>query len=1218
MSLTSFQQQAVAARGNVLVSASAGTGKTSTLAERCLHCLREERPRASLDEILVVTFTEAAAAEMRKRIRERLEQTAAQNPGDLHWPEQIALFDAAHIGTLHSFCLKLARQHFHALGLDPQFRVMDEGEARLLAGESLDAILLEHYAGKGEMAEAVQRLIQSYGGGRDEAVRSLVLRLHHHTQTRPDPAGWFQRQLAMFAEPEPRLWRQWLMEGISEWRTRWLPELKAMADKNGKAAECHGILGGMQKDFIRGQMAELLSKLNEAGKVWPSKRKGELEKPLKPFFADVEFLLSVTTVSDGKDPLAEDWQWTREPMTALLRLAEEFAARFNQDKREAGVVDFHDLEQFALQLLWEFAENRPTKIAQHWRDKIRFVFVDEYQDINAAQDKIIDALSRDGAEANRFLVGDVKQSIYRFRQADPKIFRGYSRRWRGANGKTVALVENFRSREAVLAFANSVFDLLMREDIGGVTYDDEAQLKFGAPEKRSALTLISDPTPRAELLLRIKGDSGETSDETPAAEDAADISGSMADLQEAEKEARMIALRLRQLHEGQHLIWDRKLEQQRAVAWRDMAVLLRAPSSKAEGYAREFDRAGVPLIVERGGFFECAEVMDLLSLLNVLDNPLQDLPLLAVLRSPLVGLSLDELATVRLVAKGRFWTALVRWHETESPKAEGQSPNPAGIQGAQHAPDLRAKVDLFLDRFAGWRKLAQQASLSRCFEAVLSETHYADWLQGQPRGEQRCANVQRLLTLAQQFDEFQRQGLFRFLRFIEAQQEVEAEPEVASIAGEDAVRLMSIHQSKGLEFPVVVLADLSKAFNQQDLGSPMIFEATFGLCPQIKPPRAGSRYPSLPYWLARQREKRELWGEEMRLLYVAMTRACDTLILSASVSKKKFESHWRRGQPGDVAERTLLAANSYADWLGLWFAQNRDPNEDGTRKGELPLLRWRLRDDSSLVEQPESETALAHSADSLPVLDADGIERLRKILTWEYPFIPATQQAAKTSVTALRRLAAESPDDEAETLFQVSSFKFQARRPTLPPAKAGKLSAAEIGLAHHKFLQHVSLARAGNADGLKAESKRLERDRILSAEEIAVLDFKALAAFWKSDVGEQIRGQASKVMRELAFTARFTPKELADVTRKKTVPGLENEFVVVQGVADLVVLLPGEIWLADFKTDNFSADALARKKEDYEPQLKLYALALARIYQRPVTECWLHFLSCRETVRITL
>ncbi len=1171
--LTPSQRQAVAARGNVLVMAGAGTGKTKTLVARCLDCL--DRERALLDELLIVTFTEAAAAELRQRLRKSLEEKSAAAPDENFWPEQIARFDLAHIGTLHSFCLRLVREHFYDLGLDPQLAMLDEGAARQLANETLDEQFHAHYAGEDEFSRAVQNLIQIHGGGRDEKIRALILRLHNYSQTRPDAAGWLAEQIQHFSAGEPADWQNWLLTAIADWRDEWLPVLENLKSGNEKAAELAGILSRLKNGFAREAAAEVLEQIVSADGNWPAKRKTILRQPLEDLFAEAAFLAALAPVKNGSDPLAEDWTWIRGHMETLLRLAQEFAGKFSERKRDDGVLDFHDLEQFALKLLWNFPDDKPTATAEIWRKKLRFIFVDEYQDINAAQDKIIAALARDGAEANRFLVGDVKQSIYRFRLADPKIFRDYARDWRGGNGQVIPLSENFRSRESLLNFVNSVFAPLMREEIGGVVYDEDAKLKFGAPENRLELGVAQNPSPRAELLLRIKSCRAETTDDE------------LADLSDADQEASLVATHLKMLVAEKYQIWDDKKNLFRAVEWRDVAVLLRSPAGKAEIFANQFERAGVPLAVARGGFFDCREILDLLSLLQLLDNPLQDVPCIAVLRSPLVGLSLDELAEIRLAAKDRhFWTALMR-----SQKSEVRSQDEAA-----------GKISKFIGRFSRWRRLAKQQSLSECLEAVLAETLYADWLRAQPRGAQRAANIGRFLNLAQSFDQFQRQGLFRFLNFIEAQRAAEVEPEVPAVAAENAVRLMSIHQSKGLEFPVVVLPDLSKKFNEQDLHGEIIFDEQFGLCPKVKPPSSVRHYPSLPHWLAQRRQKRELRGEELRLFYVALTRARDTLVLSATLTENKWETLW--SQPEPVTVQKIAAANSFADWLAIWFGlRNAECGMRIEKEGALPELRWRLVEDAELAEP--SEIRDPQSEIELPVMDPATTAKLRDMLAWNYPFLAATARRAKASVTELRR-EAEELDDEAEPFFP-AKLKSGKRK-----AESGKrkLSAADFGTAHHKFLQFVALEKTGD---LAAEAARLARENYLSVDKSAVLDLGALTAFWNSPLGEKIRANAENVRRELPFTASFSPVEIEAITGRKAETGLVNEFIVVQGVADLVVLRPDEIWLVDFKTDDVRADDLAGKIKTYAPQVKLYAAALEKIFARRVTLRALHFLAARRT-----
>ena len=1196
--MTPSQQAAVASRGNVLVVAGAGTGKTQTLIERCSSLLLGEN--CSLNEILMVTFTEAAAAEMRKRIRSRLAE-AAEQAADArtarHLEEQMALLDTAYISTLHGFCLRLLREHFYdeRLRLDPEFVVLTDEQVHQLRNKALDTMLEFHYGGDSEEARAFRKVVTEQAGGSENRVRELIWQLHRYSRSLADPAGWFEKQLAMFTVSEPAQWRDWLQSGFNEWREYWTREVKNVSE-TPNVANCLNALAAVKENSPLETISEALRKIQEAdGCNWPRGTKGTVREQISDFFSDAEFLASLLPDAAGEDPLAQDWNWSRGHMQTLLRLAREFGELFDEAKREAGGVDFADLEQFALLLLWDYRSGGPTSLARDWQHRLKYVFVDEYQDINEAQDSILRAVSREGEQANRFLVGDVKQSIYRFRLADPKIFQAYKKLWSESSnvGRTIALSENFRSREALLEFVNSFFAMFMREEIGGVAYDADARLKFGAPEKRADFSCKADASPKVEIHLCAKTKSNGSIDNGGAEANGAEL----VDPEATEKEARLVALQMKKLRREKFRVWDDDKEVFRAVEWRDMVVLLRSPRNKAEIFAREFNRAGVPLHVKRESFYSATEVSDLLSLLQLLDNPMQDLPLLAVLRSPLVGLSVDELAMIRAgQQQDRFWTALLRFRDTRM-KFRGE----AGAIAAAAQP----KVSAFLSSFDSWRRHARQGALSDCMRAVLDETHYESLVLAQERGEERLANVNRLLRLMRQFDPYQRQGLLRFLRFVESQQDAEAEEEPASSNTADAVRLLSIHQSKGQEFPVVAVADLSKSFNFRDLNADILLDTEFGLCPKIAPPKINARYPSLPYWLARQRQKKELVGEELRLLYVAMTRARDRLILTGSVSPKQLETSWRGD--GDAGTTSLLQAHSYSDWLAIWFAKNCTASSDSANSGEMELCRWTIHDDTSLVE--DAVDAVRENGKQVVHLSKGESERLRRRLSTGYPFGVATNEPAKTSVSALRRRAMEI--FEQEELIEALKPPFRRKN-----VKAKKLT-TDIGTVHHRFLEHVSFDRLHELADLRAEAARMKEEGVLSPEEVEWLNFESLLGFWRSEFGRRILAHAPRVHRELAFTVRFSPADLAELKVRPTSDSateLENEFIIVQGVADLAVILPEEIWLLDFKTDDVAGAELAGKIRVYEPQLRLYARALERIYRRPVTDCRLHFLSCGETV----
>ncbi|HTI99045.1 MAG TPA: UvrD-helicase domain-containing protein [Dongiaceae bacterium] len=1195
---TPQQQAAIAARGNVLVAAGAGTGKTSTVTRRCLDLVLHGG--CGLDQILMVTFTEAAAAEMRERIGKALQAALADAALDETTADRLAgelsLLDTAPISTLHGFCLDLVRRHFPLLGLDPQFVVLDESQTKPLIQDVLNELFRQHYAGATPHDAAVRDLVRGYGGGQEERIRELVVALHRHAQALDGAERWLEIQIARFAQPQPDAWRQLFGIAVTAWMEQWYELLGEYAGPSANVAACRAALDALPAppDFAAAAAVVEQVRAADAAK-WEHGTKTKIRKPLEGFFVGAEFLGELAAKNGAA--LADDWSWVRESMLTLLQLAQEFSREFARAKRELGGIDFADQEQLALQLLRD-ATGEPTAIAAACRERFQFVFVDECQDINAAQDAIIRAVSRTGAAANRFLVGDVKQSIYRFRLANPQIFQDYQKNWsRSAStqseGQVLALTENFRSREGLLEFINHLFHSLMRPAIGGLDYPATAELKFGAAPGREALSRNSDPAPRVEFMLVTK-DSNDAAEE-PAGETEAAASD-LPDLQTAEREAWLVARRLRELKESGHLVWrDGALA---PVEFRDMVVLLRSVSGRAEIYAKMFHQAGVPLQAGRAGFLDAQEVTDALNLLRLLDNPLQDLPLLAVLRSPLVGLSADELVRLRLVQpQGLLWLALQACCRLRSSDAALTA--------------LQTKLNWFRERWNAWRELARHSALTHCLETALAETHYESLLLAGERGAERVANLRQLLDLARRFDPYQREGLYRFLQFIAAQEAAEVRHEPAAASHGNAVRLLSIHASKGLEFPVVVLAGTGGKFNLRDLHRDVLLNESLGICPKVLAPESRRRYPSIAHWLAAQAERRALLGEELRLLYVALTRAQDTLILTGTASRKDELARWQ--EPAPVTDATMLKAGSCLDWLRLWFASAIPAGAWHTAtSGSTSLLRWNCFGPDDPVFASDIKNSLGTDAPIPP--SAETVATLQKRLQWSYPHLPATREAAKTSVSVLRRRAVE-PDEDA-----APAFSFQR-----PPGfshnynTSGKLSAAEIGTAHHRFMELVAPARTATAMDLRNEATQMQELGVLTVAELAALDFAALEQFWQSRLGQDIRTLSpGELHREMPFTARINPADLEQLGLPHSAQLDGDDFVVIQGIADLVVLRPREIWLVDFKTDALAVADLEQKLEMYQPQLKLYALALARIYARPVTRCWLHFFALRSSVAVDL
>ena len=1195
--LTPAQLNAVQATGNVLVEAGAGTGKTRTLVERCLARMSAPQERIALQEMVIVTFTEAAAAEMRQRLRAALEKECREHPEDTWLAEQFAAVDIAWISTLHGFCLRLAREHFHELGLDPQFTVLAQEQTNILEQEVLDTVFT--HPDHAKRLGTLQRWSRERGRGGLQKLRGYIRRLFHYTQTLRNPDAWFERELGYLESAEPEHWIRHWPEEMDGWQSQWRETLEPLCSQGFEACQQHlaSCAPAASPQATRLALERILASL-------PPKK--GLSKPalrhLETLSAEIAFLRSLLPAAAGPDEpvaweaLREDWEWTRHAMADLIHLTRAFITEYARRKKELGGVDFHDLEQIALALLWDPQTQNPRPIAERWRARARLLFVDEYQDINEAQDSILQCLGRPDACGNRFLVGDIKQSIYRFRLANPRIFQRYARLWRAppAPGQVLRLTENFRSHPAILEFANRFFTGLMREKTGGVDYGQETALRAGDPESlrfggATPADVRAGP-PRVELSLLL----GEESPDEPDAGSEDPI----AELSRHELEARMIGSRLLEMRQRPGMVWDEKENRLRPADWRDMAVLLRSPKDKAEVFAKEFGRLGIPLAASRGGFYEAIEASDWINLLRLLDNPFQDLPLLAVLRSPLAGFAVDELAAIRLASRsGPLWTALRAFPQTTT------------------AGPTRDKALRFLDRHRRWRQMARTIALSECLSLMLDETLYETWLSTQSRPNQRLANIRRLLNLTRQFDQFQRQGLFRFLRFVEAQIDAGIDLEPAPAETANAVRLLSIHQSKGLEFPVVVVADLSKPFNESDFKSPLILDEVLGLCPLVKPPHTGQKYPSFAHWFARRRQRREMVGEEMRLLYVAMTRARDYLILSGAATDHRI-AQWAADSRQPTLGQDPAQARCFLDWVGPKCAA-MIPSGDLSSPGETNGFGWRVADPGPLRSVAAADTSESGVSPAMVPLADSELLAVKDRLSWRYPFFQPTCEPAKTSVSAWRRRVLQETDAESYPLF--TEVPLPAPSSASEKSRDASLSATDLGTAHHAFMEWVRLDKTGGLPELEAEAERMVETGVLSPEERAALDLRAIATFWASDLGRAVLANAPQVRRELPFTARFTAAELGSwLTGNPGANGDPADFIVVQGVVDLAVVRENEIWVVDYKTDRVGADGVAKKARAYAPQLMLYAEALARIYRRPATQGWLYFLALDRAARLDL
>lgn len=1282
-SWTDEQWQSISVRGSrLLVAAAAGSGKTAVLVERIIRTVCDERDPVDIDRLLVATFTNAAAAEMRHRLRGALEKALAVRPDSRHLRRQLALVGRASITTLHSFCLDVVRRYVHMTELDPAFRIANETEAALLRQEALESVMEERYGSSAEHS-AFWQLADRFGGERgDEALLKLVDRLYDFSRSHPFPKQWLEAAAAAFrldgkeTIPEDHPWLTSLkadvkleLEGIvSSLRTAL--ELaggpagpNAYADNLAQDAEgveqlLHALgdggWGALSSAVASGADAAAFGRLKAQKGDAADAAVTERVKKLRTKSKERLEALKEQLLSRSLSEYAEECLGLAPMMEELVRIVNDYGEAFRQAKMAKGLVDFNDLEHACLHILRDPSSTPerlvPTEAAVGLREQFVEVYVDEYQDTNAVQEAILMLVSRGemqddaGRPGNRFMVGDVKQSIYRFRLAEPGLFQkkymtytplAAAAAGSGGNpeGIRIDLARNFRSRQEVVDAVNFLFRQMMHKEAAELDYDGKAELVCGAsyPEPQGGHSLHTDVI----LADRSGGESGEEEDE-PAELDAAELEG------------RLIAFRILELlgRTGRPpmQVYDKGIPGNRPIACRDIVILLRADKAWAPVFIEQLRRCGVPAYAELGGgYFDAVEVETVLSLLQTIDNPLQDIPLAAALRSPVFGFADEELARVRIAGGG-------------SPSFYDAVGAAASDQGGGLPAELMQKSARFLTMLEEWRTAARQTTLAELILRLYRETGYYDYVGGLPGGGQRQANLRALYDRARQYEATSFRGLFRFLRFIERLRDSAADlaPARALSESEDVVRIMSVHKSKGLEFPVVFVAGLGKGFNRGDEREPFLIHKELGFGPRYVDPLLGVNYPTLPQLAARHRLRSESLAEEMRVLYVALTRAKEKLVLVGAVkdlAKRMEEWNMVAAQPGPrLPAHAIQRGGCFLDWIVP--ALLRHPSSDSLRDvfGLERLPAESRVDDGSqwhwMTGLPDALGEAAAAADerkdpwvegaigeALPVPeDWTAQDReVERILGWSDPHPMASVLYAKTSVTEWKRRLEEDEDAAAfgewagqgaapesiagQSFARQRQFRTPAKRPRFMERKG--LTAIERGVAYHAVMQHMSWfpgITAADVDGLLSDMVLRE---LLTEEQRGSIDVHAVLGFADSEPGRRLQ-KASAVYRELPFNVGLAAAEVYGPSPHGTPldAGTAAETVLVQGVIDCLFEDERGLVLVDYKTDAVYGERLAALTETYRLQLAVYAKAVEKSLGRPVADRYLYFFDGAHTVKM--
>lgn len=1159
---TPSQKLAIEDRGGeLLVSAAAGSGKTRVLTERLMRWITEGDAPRSIDNFLIITFSTAAAAELRSRISEELSARAAADPGSKRLRRESALVRRAQIGTIHSFCSALLREYAGRAGIAPDFAIADEDRARELRRLSLETVLEAAYA---EAEPGFIQLADTVGAGTDDRrLESLVLELHGKLQSHARPGDWAARQSELFEtgaeDAADTPWGRELLESAADELLWWAGEFDELVrslagfEKMGKAyvpsfSETASSLRGAAKRAAEGWDALREALPIEFPRLGTLRGGGEDPELAERAKARREACKKAAkrlekgfTLPSAQ--LLRDMRATAPAMRALLKLVGDFDAEYTRRKRRRSLLDFADLEHLAARLLTE-PDGSPTETAREVSRRYAEVMVDEYQDVSLVQDMIIRAVSDSGRRL--FMVGDVKQSIYRFRLADPTIFLKKYESYADAPQpegvpRRVFLRESFRSRGEVVDAVNAVFGCLMSKGLGEMEYDERARLRAGLeyPGVVPVPELVAVPLPGAD-----------EDEERP---------------DKIEVEAAYAARMMRRLVETGAKISEGSAL--RPLGYGDIAVLLRSVNVSGPVWRRVLAREGVPVEAgQSGGFFEAPEVAVIISLLAIIDNPRQDVALISVLRSELFGFTNDELTEIRLMSgEGDFYAAL-------SARAE-----------------VSEKARAFLDTLARLRDFARDSELATLIWEIYESLGCMALCSAMRDGEGRRARLLRLFELARSFETTGWRGLRRFLDWLRSMRERGEEPAFPDEDGGGAVRIMSIHRSKGLEFPVVFIGDTARQFNRSDLRGSVLVHPELGLGPKFTDAARGIEYPTLARRAVANRLERELLSEELRLLYVAMTRARERLFITCTFADpQKAMDKLAPAAQEHIPAQALLPMRSMAEWLicaalgtgGRALTLSIGGDEEGAPRRVTPAA------------QPEPE----RTGEEASPVDFDAL------LAWRYPHSGAETLPSKLTATELKSLA--EPDAESAELLPRAARTF--RRPDIALA-ARRLTAAERGTATHLALRYLELGALTTPEAAREAVDRLAAAGKLSAREAAAVDAAGLCRFALSPLGRRIAA-APRVLREFPF-ALLCPAE-------RFFPGAEGEELLLQGVVDCCLIEPDGAVIVDYKTDRIAPEAAPERAKRYAAQLETYAWAVSRITGLAVKAKIVYFLQPGEAVEL--
>ncbi len=1221
MTWTTDQKKVIELRGrNILVSAAAGSGKTAVLVERILQKITDKERPINIDQLLIVTFTRAAAAEMRERIGKAIEAKIAQDHENSHLQKQVALLNNAQITTIDSFCLYVIRNYFHTIELDPAFRIADDAELTLLKSDVI-AKLLEDWYEKAD--EDFLDFIESYSASKsDEPIEELILKLYQFSSSYPWPKEWLMDRLQEFAikdakDLKDKKWMkdlieriQLLLEDVKELNKQ---ALQICTSPNGPLPYLDALQSDQElidslvtidtyEDYYQAFRQINYARLSTKKTADVDEEKKELVKNLRDQYKEVIKSLVADFFYQSPSEMIEDMQKVEKPMKVLIALVTEFIERLKATKEEGNLVDFSDLEHYALQILVDHNnQDAPTAAALDLSQQFEEIMIDEYQDSNEVQELILTSVSKMKQGVNNlFMVGDVKQSIYKFRLARPEIFlekyNTYS--LEDSLEQKIELSKNFRSRHQVLNSANDIFRKIMREKFGGIEYKEEVWLYTGAsyPEldKVEGDQTAIDLNQTELIMLDLK----ETED--IISEDDSEV----LELTNRELEARAIANRIQKLVKDPHFKVNDK-DGLRKATYRDIVILLRTMSNWSETFIEQLGAAGIPCYSDtQSGYFQTLEVKTVLNYLRVLDNPQQDIAMTAVLYSPIGNLTSTELAILR-----------TEYGSVVAENKRASMYDAARICASRGGNDLSDKLKKFFVVYDELKEKIAYLSVHELIQEIYQKTGYDLFVFAMPAGQQRRNNLLMLVQHAIKFEQSSFHGLFQFIRYVERLLKYEIDYGEASSIGENdnAVRIMSIHKSKGLEFPVVFLGGMGKSFNNMDSREKILFHPDYGIGPECIDTSLRTKIPTLLKRAIARKLVLDNLAEELRVLYVALTRAKEKLIMIGTVKDANKElDKFRQASLGGgehLMFTSLMKANSYFSFVGPAVL-------------DIPTVRISCIKVSELESQEkDKQIELERKAEDLAkenftaTKDPELKQQLLEILHFQYPYQQQAKLPIKTTVSELKKLG-QQVDEEMSAILREVQEEMTAlimSEPTLPAflKKEVEMKGSDRGTIIHKIMECMNFTSTNSKKDVIKIMDQLVEKGVLEKENISQISLTPLVTFLNSSLADRIRRaeQEGKVYKEQQFVLGIPASEVNEDYQSEDV-------VLIQGIIDLYFEEDDHIVLVDYKTDRIANGEEQILLKRYQKQLDYYAMAINRLRSKEVKEKIIYSFALQKEIRL--